>query len=172
MSGSDEERGPRRGGSLAQRLKASLDQRIDARRQSRQSAAERRERALKARGEVMADLAEFGRALGHAELREGPESLEIGLGARALRFRCQGEDGEVEVSGDGLSPGWRLLYNDELQRWALHPPHGAARLLFDTGLEELMGRVFQLHPAAEPSAPVSEGHETSPKSETPPRRRL
>ena len=126
---------------------------------------------------------------GQLALRYASDPAQLGIVAKGLQDVVTIADRAVEealrrefavafpgdaVLGeeDGLSPGWRLLYNDELQRWALHPPHGAARLLFDTGLEELMGRVFQLHPAAEPSAPVSEGHETSSKSETPPRRRL
>lgn len=161
MAGSDEERGPRRGASLAGRLRASLDQRLAARRDARLAEQERRARGQAARAELLADLADFGRALGHAQVHAGADRLEIRLGARSLRFLARGEDGEVEVEGDGLSPGWKLRFHDEARSWGLHPPHGAVRPLFDAGLEELVGRAFQLRPVEEAADPAA-GDERSP----------
>ncbi|MCK6505096.1 hypothetical protein L6R53_17140 [Myxococcota bacterium] len=152
----------RRGLGLAQRLRASIDASRDAARQAEEAQRLRSHRARLARAELLRDLAAFGRALGHAQVSATEDQVGIRFEGRSLRFEAVGDADEVRVQGDGLQEPWRVQHNAELDRWALYPPRGAPRLLFDAGLEELVARVFAVR-AADPEAA---GEESSP----PPRR--
>ena len=141
------EPGARRGLGLAQRLRASIDARLDAARQAEESARLRIQRARAARAELLRDLAAFGKALGHAKVHATDDQVAIRYEGRTLRFEAVGDADEVRVHGDELPEGWRIQHNAELDRWALHPPKAAPRLLFDAGLEELVARVFGVRAA-------------------------
>ncbi|MCB9780157.1 MAG: hypothetical protein H6742_16440 [Alphaproteobacteria bacterium] len=166
---SERDRG--RGLSLAARLRASLDSREAADRRAREEEARRREAAKRQRVELLRDLEAFGHALGHADVTATGQLVAIRLGDRVLRFEIDGDGGDVRVTGDGLSPGWVLRRNDELERWGLHPPHGAARLLFDAGLEELVGRAFALRAPDPDPSPVEERDDLSRDGTAGPRKR-
>jgi hypothetical protein len=136
-----------RGLGLAQRLRASIDARLDAARKAEEAERDRVHRARVARAELLRDLAQFGRALGHARVSAAEDQVTIRLDGHNLRFEAVGDGDEVRVQGDGLQEPWRIQHNAELDRWALHPPRGSPRLLFDAGLEELFARVFAVRPA-------------------------
>ncbi|NOY24399.1 MAG: hypothetical protein GXP62_00860 [Oligoflexia bacterium] len=138
-----------RGRSLARRLKAALDQRVDAQRKADAARDIQRAQARLCRARLLKDLADFGKALGHAKVSSAQDRVIVRYGGKTLRFESVGDLDQVQVLGDGLAEGYRLAHNAELGRWALHPPHGAPKLLFDTGLEDLIRRVFDLRPAAE-----------------------
>lgn len=171
--------GKGRGVGLAGRFRAALDQQAQAQRSEEQARAQQEERARQARQDLLAELAAFGEALGHAAVQAGPERVAIQLDGRELCFQAQEEPGALAVSGPGLRPGWQVRLQPELGAWGLYPPYGAARPLFDKGLEELMRRVFELRPAEEEqpadgaeSGAVTAGDERSPGAEAPPRRTL
>lgn len=156
---SSDERG--RGLGLAQRLRASIDAKAEAHRQAEDARKNRLQQARKARATLLRDLAAFGRALGHAKVTSTDEVVTIRLDGRGLRFEAVGEADEVRVQGDGLPEGYRILHSAELDRWGLHPPRGAPRLLFDAGLEELVARAFELRPVQEAPEPAV-GEQSSP----------
>lgn len=143
-----------RGMSLAARLRAAVDERLDSARREEEARRQRLERARRHRAELIRDLSAFFRAFGHGKTTSTDDQVALRFDGRSLRFETQGDADEVRVLGDGLPEGTRLSYNDELGRWALHLPNLAPRLLFDAGLEELIARTFELRPAAA-AAPVS-----------------
>lgn len=142
-----------RGRSLARRLKAALDQRVNARRKADAARDIQRAQGRLLRARLLRDLADFGKALGHAKVSSSEDRVVVRYDGKSLRFESVGDQDQVQVQGDGLADGYRLAHNAELGRWALHPPHGAPKLLFDTGLEDLIRRVFDLRPAAESDEP-------------------
>lgn len=153
-----------RGMSLAARLRAAVDERIDATRREEEARRARLERARRERAELLRDLGTFFRAFGHGKASSTEDQVALRFDGRSLRFEAHGEADEVRVLGEGVPEGARLSRNEELGRWALHMPGLAPRLLFDAGLEELIARVFELRPSSEAaplSAEVSAGREAS-----------
>jgi len=153
-----------RGLGLARRLRASIEDRLAARRRAEEDQRQRVERARLARARLLVDLAAFGRALGPAQVTATEDLVVIRYDGHSLRFEAEGEADSVVVKGDRLAEGYRLQLNDELGRWALHPSLGSPRLLFDAGLEDLVVRVFGLRAVAGPvpAEPAPGREETSP----------
>lgn len=153
-----------RGQGLARRLRAAIDARVHAQRCAEEEREARLAEARKARALMLRDLAGFGKALGHAKVTSTDDVVAIRYDGRSLRFEAVGDADEVRIVGDGLTEGYRLQHNTELGRWALHPPRGAPKLLFDAGLEDLVARVFELRPAdeADPAPSSRPGQDSSP----------
>lgn len=145
-AGKGGEGGRGRGRGLARRLRAALDARAESGRRAAERQRARKARLERARQGLLRDLEAFGADLGHADVTANDRLVVIRIGDRHLRFSVPDEGEGVVVSGDGLRDGWRLQYNEELDRWGLFPPYGAVRPFFDQGLEELVRRVFGLHP--------------------------
>lgn len=153
-----------RGMSLAARLRAAVDERIDASRREEEARRARLERARRERAELLRDLAIFFRAFGHGKVSSTDDQVALRFDGRSLRFEAHGDADEVRVLGEGVPEGARLSRNEELGRWGLHMPGLTPRLLFDAGLEELIARAFELRPssaAAAPSTEVTAGREAS-----------
>lgn len=135
------------GAALAARLKLKLDQ-LEARARDAQMDAATGE--LRARRvALMEDLARFGRAVVHLEVREGPIGLLLRRGPRVLHFLPLGPADVVSVRGSGLVTGnHRLVWHPDFGGWAwglFNRDHRERYLpLFDEGLEELVRRTLHV----------------------------
>ncbi len=135
----------RRGSGLAARLKAAIGRAEEQRRRELEARRRRAERAREARARLLADLADFGRAVGHFDVAASPGEVSLRYGEGMLRFVAEGDADRVAVRGDGLEGECALAWRDEFGeagRWVLRQVvDGRAlpeRLLFDEGLEFLV----------------------------------
>lgn len=139
------EQGP--GTALAARLKLKLD-RLEGAQNTDQESALQAEAAAR-RVALLEDLARFGRAVGHLEVREGPIGLLLRRGPRVLHFLPLGSMDVVAVRGTGLVTGnHRLVWHPDHGGWAWGVFNRDHRerytTLFDEGLEELVRRALHI----------------------------
>lgn len=146
---------PGRGLGLAARLRATLAAR-DAR--SLSLAEEERawlDMALRERTALLEALAEFGRAVGHFEVKASGDAVVWRWADRHARFEITEDPTEVALTGSHLVGTHRLVLNRSLVKWSWRydPPPGGRieKLLFDAGLEHILWRGFDLRP--DPGAP-------------------
>lgn len=133
--------------ALAMRLKLKLDAAERSQESSNNHAASAE--ARKRRAALLADLARFGRAVEHLDVREGPVGLLLRRGPRVLHFMPLGPADVVAVRGSDLVTGnHRLVWHPDHDGWAwgvFNRDHLERYLpLFDEGLEELVHRVLHL----------------------------
>ncbi len=133
--------------ALAARLKLKLDaaERSEEMTHFYLAQAEGRKR----RAALLADLACFGRAVGHLDTREGPVGLLLRRGPRVLHFMPLGQGDVVAVRGSDLVTGnHRLVWHPDHGGWAwgiFHRAHLERYItLFDEGLEELLERALHV----------------------------
>ncbi|MFT5684656.1 MAG: hypothetical protein ACI8RZ_005600 [Myxococcota bacterium] len=126
--------------TLAEQLKAQIE-RSEAEEQQAALSRQRQESSAKQRRvALMGDLEAFGQAVGHLRISHRWGTLTLRYRGRAIRFKADG--GDVVVSGDDLTGGWRCLFEPTLSRWVLQMTdsfgHSERILLFDAGLARLM----------------------------------
>jgi hypothetical protein len=127
------------GSTLAEQLKARIEQEQEEARQAALTRQRRESTARQRRIALMGDLEAFGRAVGHLRISHRWGTLTLRYGSSALRFKADGA--EVVVTGEGLEGDWRCLFEPTLSRWVLQisGSTGSERiLLFDAGLARLM----------------------------------
>ena len=145
----------RPGRSLAARFKSAIEQRTEAQRKEEAEASRLQETIQRERDRLMGDLEAFGRAIGHFTLMRREDRLTLSLDSRHLVFDAPRDGGHISVTGD--VPGTCTIeYEAQLRGWILvyDPPVGSQDkfVLFDQGLEFLIGKAFELS-AAEPLEP-------------------
>lgn len=148
----------RRGSRLAARLKAGIDHQLAEERRQEEEQRRKIAAAQKLRDELLADLREFGEAVGHfAVAPASPEGgVRLTFGDRELVFEPSGELSDVSVSGTGVGDAATISMQPELQKWVLRWSRRGSResvLLFDQGLEVLLRAAFDIVPAEAAPAP-------------------
>lgn len=148
----------RPGASLATRLRRSIEQRLSDRRKREEDHRRREERARAARVELLADIAAFGEAVGHFDVSATDKAVALRFDGKILRFEADGPADRVRVVAEGLEGEHVLTMQETLGRWTLRSEVKArpeqVRFLFDTGLEELVTRVFGLRPSDPDAGPT------------------
>jgi hypothetical protein len=134
------------GSSLAEELKARIEQAEAEERAAAVSRQRQESTARQRRIALMGDLEAFGRAIGHLRISHRWGSLTLRYRDRSIRFKASGSD--VMVTGDGLSGRWCCLFEPTLGRWVLQLTdplgHRQRILLFDAGLARLMSTGLRL----------------------------
>lgn len=141
---------PRKGQSLAARLRATLNAEIEAAARAEKAREERLAKARAARALLLIDLVEFTEAVGHFVLERSATQLTIRREDRWLTFEPEGEAGLVKVTFPGSGDAHRLYQEAQLlDKWAWRfTRHGKEeRLVFwDSGLEELLALALEIRP--------------------------
>lgn len=142
--------------ALAARLKLKLDEAEASAKVAQLDVA--LAEARRRRAALLEDLARFGRAVTHLEVREGPVGVLLRRGARVLHFMPLGHADVVAVRGSGLVTGnHRLVWHPDHEGWAwgvFNRDHLERYTpLFDEGLEALVQRALHL-PEPPASLPV------------------
>jgi len=146
----------RPGTGLAARLRATIDRRLSDRRRREEEQRRREEAARAARSQLLADIAAFGEAVGHFDVAVSDQAVALRFHGKALRFEADGPADRVVVHAEGIDGDHVLLLQETLGRWTLRSEIKGrpeqVRFFFDTGLEELVTRVFGI-PADAPPQP-------------------
>ena len=141
---------PRKGQSLAARLRATMNAEVEAERRAEKAREERLAKQRAARASLFIDLVEFAEAVGHFVLERSATQLTIRREERWLTFEPIGDAGVVKVTFEGSGDAHRLYQEAQLlDKWAWRfPRHGREeRLLFwDSGLEELLALALEVRP--------------------------
>ena len=159
--------GERRGEGLAARFRASIEARVAEKRRAEAELKARQARGREERTKVLSDLAAFGEQVGHFDVTVGEDVVIFRYDDRTIRFEAQGIADRLVVRGDGLDKERRIFLHSQLDKWVLTRELTGGRedqeMLFDTGIIQLMGAVFEVQPSEEGTVvvPASEAVEPS-----------
>ncbi|MFT4977288.1 MAG: hypothetical protein ACI8S6_003193 [Myxococcota bacterium] len=150
-----------RGSRLAARLKAGIDQQLEAERLREETRKRELAAAQALRSELMVDLRSFGEAVGHFKVEPvSPEGgIRLRYGDRELTFMASGDRSEVSVGGTGVGDAASIDMEPTLRRWVLRWSRRGNResvMLFDQGLEVLLRTAFDIAPALAAAAEAPE----------------
>ena len=134
--------GKDRGQSLAARLRAGIDSRIEERAREKAEEAERVRLLGAERTRLFDDLCAFGEAVGHLSVKRGANTLDFVYGRKKVRFKMIDDADRIRVSGGDIPDHTEIAMQEELQLWIVKSPVGLKRVeqdpLFDKGLERIM----------------------------------
>ena len=134
------------GRSLAERLKAGIEQAVEDESQAALARQRRETSARQRRIALMGDLEAFGRAVGHIKITHRWGTLTFRFQGCSLRFKADG--GAIVITGEDLAGSHRCLFEETLGKWALHSTDAFGVtdriLMFDAGLARLMARGLHL----------------------------
>ncbi len=141
---------------MAARFRAALDARSEQSRLEEERKRETQARLERERTQLMADLKAFGEAIGHFQIRSRRDHLEFSFEGRSLKFIPQ-ENGTITIESQVLTGTHSLVFENTLQKWVwCHKPRLGRmqqRMLFDSGLETLLGVAFTIRAGAAQTEP-------------------
>lgn len=150
---------------LAARFRTSLDEAAEASARVDEERLERLEEGRAARAALLAELRDFGQALGHILVDEDAGSVSWSWRERTVRFEPMGDGDRLRVSGDAVGGQAVRIYRlAEFQdRWILgvqKKPHDDLVPLWDAGVSRLLVKGLGLpDPSETPSTSAAEASE-------------